>query len=385
MAKKKIGWFGLGKLGMPCAETIADKGYSVTGYDVAECSSETVQVVQSPRQAVVGMDFVFVAVQTPHDPLYGGEKPITHLENKDFGLDSVKDVLKEIDKHANENTIVVLISTVLPGTTRREFAHLITRARFIYNPYLIAMGSVKWDMVNPDMVIIGGEKPDDTDAKTLIKFYKTIMENNPHYNIGTWEEAEATKIFYNTFISARLSLVNMIQDVAQRTGNMNVDVVTNSLSNAGKRITSAAYMKAGMGDGGPCHPRDNIALRWLADKLELGYNLFDAIAHSREVQAKHMATECLKHGVRIALSSTSYKDNVDITTGSYALLVAHYIQEQGGIVTDLNDDNICVILRVHEKDKIKPKDFVTVLDPWRSYKTDNDTVKVIHYGNTRTA
>jgi len=385
MAKKKIGWFGLGKLGMPCAETIADKGYSVTGYDVAECSSETVLVVQSPRQAVVGMDFVFVAVQTPHDPLYGGEKPITHLENKDFGLDSVKDVLKEIDKHANENTIVVLISTVLPGTTRREFAHLITRARFIYNPYLIAMGSVKWDMVNPDMVIIGGEKPDDTDAKTLIKFYKTIMENNPHYNIGTWEEAEATKIFYNTFISARLSLVNMIQDVAQRTGNMNVDVVTNSLSNAGKRITSAAYMKAGMGDGGPCHPRDNIALRWLADKLELGYNLFDAIAHSREVQAKHMATECLKHGVRIALSSTSYKDNVDITTGSYALLVAHYIQEQGGIVTDLNDDNICVILRVHEKDKIKPKDFVTVLDPWRSYKTDNDTVKVIHYGNTRTA
>ena len=66
-------------------------------------------------------------------------------------------------------------------------------------------------------------------------------------------------------------------------------------------------------------------------------------------------------------------------------MVAHYIQEQGGIVTDLNDDNICVILRVHEKDKIKPKDFVTVLDPWRSYKTDNDTVKVIHYGNTRTA
>jgi UDPglucose 6-dehydrogenase len=298
-------------------------------------------------------------------------------------LDSVKEVLSTIDQYSDKDTIVVLISTVLPGTTRREFADIISKGRLIYNPYLIAMGSVEWDMINPDMVIVGGEYPNDTDAKSLIKFYKTIMENDPHYNIGTWEEGEATKIFYNTFISARLSLVNMIQDVAQRTGNMNVDVVTNSLSNAGKRITSAAYMKAGMGDGGPCHPRDNIALRWLADRLDLGYNLFDAIAHSREVQAKHLATELLKYGPRVALTSTSYKDNVEIETGSYALLVAHYVKEQGGLIVDI-DDMAGVILRVHEKDKFKPKDFDVVVDPWRSYKTTNDTVKVIHYGNTRT-
>ena len=377
-----IGWFGLGKLGMPCAEVIATKGHKVYGYDVAEVSSSKVTVVDHPSKAIHDMDFVFVAVQTPHDPAYGGETPITHLPNKDFGLDSVKEVLSTIDAYSSPDTIIVLISTVLPGTTRREFANRINKGRLIYNPYLIAMGTVEWDMVNPDMVIIGGEKPNDTDAKKLVKFYKTIMENDPHYNIGTWEEGEATKIFYNTFISARLSLVNMIQDVAQRTGNMNVDVVTESLSNAGKRITSAAYMKAGMGDGGPCHPRDNIALRWLADKLDLGYNLFDAIAHSREVQAKHLATELVKHGPRVALTSTSYKDSVDIETGSYALLVAHYVKEQGGLIVDI-DDSANVILRVHEKDKFKTKDFDIVVDPWRSYKTTNPTIKVIHYGNTR--
>jgi UDPglucose 6-dehydrogenase len=245
------------------------------------------------------------------------------------------------------------------------------------------MGSVEWDMVNPDMVIVGGNKPNDTDAQALVEFYKTIMENDPHYNIGTWEEGEATKIFYNTFISARLSLVNMIQDVAQRVGNMNVDVVTDSLSNAGKRITSAAYMKAGMGDGGPCHPRDNIALRWLADKLDLGYNLFDAIAYSREIQAKHLAEELLKHGPRICLTSTSYKDNVDITTGSYALLVKHYVEELGGSVSTCIDEQCVVILRVHESDDFEAPNFCVVVDPWRSYTTDNDTVKVVHYGNTR--
>lgn len=378
-----IGWFGLGKLGMPCAEVIATKGHNVYGYDVADVTSKKVTVVDHPSKAVHDMDFVFVAVQTPHDPAYGGETPITHLPNKDFGLDSVKEVLSTIDAYSNANTIIVLISTVLPGTTRREFANRINKGRLIYNPYLIAMGTVEWDMVNPDMVIIGGEKPNDTDAKELVKFYKTIMENNPHYNIGTWEEGEATKIFYNTFISARLSLVNMIQDVAQRIGNMNVDVVTESLSNAGKRITSAAYMKAGMGDGGPCHPRDNIALRYLAEKLDLGYDLFDAIAHSREVQAKHLAKECLKHGNRITLTSTSYKPNVDITTGSYALLVAHYIEELGGAVAEPGDKDASVILVVHKNDKVYAKDFDTVIDPWRNYHKSNPTVKVIHYGNTR--
>jgi UDPglucose 6-dehydrogenase len=378
-----IGWFGLGKLGMPCAETIARKGHTVTGYDITDVSSDTVDVVSDPARAIVGQDFVFVAVQTPHDPMYGGEHPITHLPNKDFGLESVKTVLNTIQEYATDDTIIVLISTVLPGTTRREFAPIINRGRLIYNPYLIAMGSVEWDMVNPDMVIVGGNKPNDTDAQALVEFYKTIMENDPHYNIGTWEEGEATKIFYNTFISARLSLVNMIQDVAQRVGNMNVDVVTDSLSNAGKRITSAAYMKAGMGDGGPCHPRDNIALRWLADKLDLGYNLFDAIAYSREIQAKHLAEELLKHGPRICLTSTSYKDNVDITTGSYALLVKHYVEELGGSVSTCIDEQCVVILRVHESDDFEAPNFCVVVDPWRSYTTDNDTVKVVHYGNTR--
>ena len=378
-----IGWFGLGKLGMICSEVIVDKGHSVTGYDIKEVDSDKVDVVTNPRLAVENKDFVFVAVQTPHDPAYGGETPITHLPNKDFGIDNVKSCLKKINKYATEDTIVVLISTVLPGTTRREFAQLLDKARFIYNPYLIAMGTVAWDMVNPDMVIIGGEKPNDSDAKALVDFYKTIMENDPHYNIGTWEEAEATKIFYNTFISARLSLVNMIQDVAQKVGNMNVDVVTESLGKAGYRITSDAYMRAGMGDGGPCHPRDNIALRHLAERLDLGYDLFDAIAKSREVQAENMAKEILKHGTNIHFTSDTYKPGVEYTDGSYSLLVQHYVTKHGGMLVNGFDNPVEVIVRVHPEDEINVDEHTVVFDPWRLYYTSNPNVKVIHYGKTR--
>jgi UDPglucose 6-dehydrogenase len=210
----KVGFIGLGKLGLPCAEVIGFK-YDVTGYDIYPRTSTYVKISDNLRGAVAGKDIVFVAVQTPHDPDYDGSKPITHLPNKDFDYTTVKAVLNQINAWATPNQLVVLISTVLPGTVRRELEPCITNARFIYNPYLIAMGSVGWDMVNPEMVIVGTRDGNETtDAKTLIDFYKPLMQNDPRYVVGTWDEAESIKIFYNTFISTKIGLVNMIQDVA---------------------------------------------------------------------------------------------------------------------------------------------------------------------------
>ena len=74
-------------------------------------------------------------------------------------------------------------------------------------------------------------------------FYQTIMENNPRYVIGTWDECECIKVFYNTFISAKIGLVNMIQDVAEAQGNINVDVVTDALRDSTQRIMGFSYMK----------------------------------------------------------------------------------------------------------------------------------------------
>ena len=219
----KVGFIGLGKLGMSCAE-VMQTVYDVTGYDIYPKKSSIIEISDSLRGAVTGKDIVFVAVQTPHDPAYDGSSPITHLPNKDFDYSIVKNVLKEIDVWASPDQLIVLISTVLPGTVRRELRDCITIPRFIYNPYLIAMGSVEWDMVNPEMVIIGTEDGSETgDAKLLIDFYKPIMENDPRYVVGTWDEAESIKIFYNTFISTKIALVNMIQDVAMKNGNINVD------------------------------------------------------------------------------------------------------------------------------------------------------------------
>lgn len=190
---------GCGKLGLPCAEVMA-KHYDVVGYDVVKDPLAEIPLMDNIEDAIKDRDLIFVAVPTPHDPVYGGSTPITDLPSKDFDYSIVQQVLREINPFVNKSQLVVLISTVLPGTVRNHLEPLITNARFIYNPYLIAMGSVKWDMVNPECLIIGTSDGSTTgDAKLLVDFYKPIMENNPRVNIGTWDEAEAIKIFYNCY------------------------------------------------------------------------------------------------------------------------------------------------------------------------------------------
>jgi UDPglucose 6-dehydrogenase len=352
-----------------------------------------------------------VAVQTPHDPDYDGSKPITHLPNKDFDYTTVKDVLSQIDAWTSPDQLVVLISTVLPGTVRRELRPCITNARFIYNPYLIAMGSVEWDMVNPEMIIVGTEDGSETgDAQELIDFYKPLMQNDPRYVVGTWDEAESIKIFYNTFISTKIGLVNMIQDVAMKNGNINVDVVTDALANSTVRIMSSKYMRAGMGDAGPCHPRDNIALRWLAENLNLDYDIFDTVMHAREQQAKNLAKFLKRIQVEtnlpIFIMGKAYKPDVDYCDGSYSLLIGHYLEEVQAkyfYIDPLTGDQPpftdwpVIAFLAHNREITygytggqNEQEFYcdlesgsVIVDPWRKYSKENTKYKVIHYGNTR--
>ena len=377
---EKIGFIGLGKLGMPCAEAIRKKGFHVAGYDIEEKRSDLVEMRDSIEDLCRDRDIVFVATPTPHEEGYDGREPTSHKEVKDFNYDSVKKVLTKCNRHMGVTQSLVLISTVLPGTIRRELAPLCTNVKLLYNPYLIAMGTVADDMIKPEMIMIGTKKgvyETAHKAQQLEAFYNQVCEDYPRMEFGTWEEIEAMKIFYNTFISNKIALVNMIQDVAHKLGHMDVDKVTQSLAKCTQRIVSPAYMKAGMGDGGACHPRDNIALRWLAKELDLGYDMFESIMTAREKQAEAMAKSILTHGKNVFFTSDSYKPGVDLVDGSYSLLVQYYVKKHGGQLVNGFDNPVEVVVRVHETDEITADDKTIIFDPWRSYpKAEN----VVYYG-----
>ena len=409
---KKIGFIGIGKLGLDCAEVMAEK-HEVRGYDIYPRVSDSVKVCDID-ELVNESEWIFIAVPTPHAEGYDGSVPSSHMEPRDFGHDAVISAINNVNKYAKSPKKVVLISTVLPGTTRRKFFPLLDKShQFLYNPYLIAMGSVKWDMVNPEMVMIGTEDGNPNAlAGELIDLYKTMMVNDPRYEIGTWDECEAMKIFYNTFISAKVGLVNMIQDFALRIGNINVDVVTDALARSTMRIMGPKYMTAGMGDAGACHPRDNIALRWLAKEYDIGYDLFDTVMHAREIQAKNLAMflvdQAKQHSMNIVIHGKAYKPDVEYCIGSYSTLVGHYVKQAGydvryldpladdpaEVITELTGP--AVILWAHNRkityeytgDQADTLPYCpiphgsVVVDPWRKLP-QIENLTVVHYGNTR--
>jgi len=408
----KIGFIGIGKLGLDCAEVFAEK-HEVRGFDIYPRTSDSVKVCEI-EELVNESEWIFIAVPTPHAEGYDGSVPSSHMTPKDFGHDAVIDAINNVNRYATTPKKVVLISTVLPGTTRKKFIPLLdAKHEFVYNPYLIAMGSVKWDMVNPEMIMLGTEDGSLTGvAGELRDLYDTIMQNNTRYEVGTWDECEAIKIFYNTFISAKVGLANMIQDFAMKIGNINVDVVTDALAKSTMRIMGPKYMTAGMGDAGACHPRDNIALRWLAAEYEVGYDLFDTVMHAREIQAKNLALflvdQAMQTNLPIVIHGKAYKPDVEYCIGSYSTLVGHYVKECGVDVkyvdplADNRDEVVdtvdypAVFLWAHNRkityeytgDQLDTQPYCPILtgsvivDPWRKL-ISTDNYRVIHYGNTR--
>jgi len=386
----KVGFVGVGKLGKDAAEVLSEF-YDVTGYDINPVDT-TINMSDTLEGCVKDKDIVLIAVPTQHHIDYDGRYATSHLEPKDFDYTIAISVTKQVDQLVDKDTLIVMISTMLPGTVRREIAPLINNGQFIYNPYLIAQGTVKFDMRNPEMIMIGTEDGSKTgDAKMLSDFYQPMLQNSPRVEIGTWEEMESTKVFYNTFITAKLCLVNMIQDAAMAVGHMNVDVVTDALKYSTDRIMGPKYMTAGLGDGGGCHPRDNIALRSFAEKHNFGYDLFDAIMKAREEQANNIAKHFEKVGVSkdmpCVILGAGFKPGLATQhEGSPSILVGFYLEKLGYTVTydEVLDQPAAYMLgwpKYFDNHMFAPGSYV--IDPWRSCKDGGKNVTVYHYGDTR--
>ena len=385
-----ITMIGLGKLGLPVAEVMAQH-HTVRGYDIStNIRSDVINIKWSMIEACAEADIIFVAVPTPHDAQYGGETPSSHLAFKDFDYTALRSALTQIKQWAPPTALIVNISTVLPGTLRPIITRLDIQDRFCYNPYLIAMGTVAQDFIHPDIMMLGFDQwPTDqhqSQANTLYAFYDSIQHNNKHITCGTWEEAECIKIFHNTYISAKVGIANMIADVTARIGHANPTVIAESLRHA-DRIVSNKYMEPGMGDGGPCHPRDNIALSWLAQRLNLGYDLFHAIMDAREQQAYLVAQQLCEHDLPIHILGRSFKPNTDLTDGSTALLVGHYCKESfaRAVTYDAVSDDPAVYLLAHDRSyqDVRFAKGSIIIDMYRHMPQDREDVEVIWYGVKR--
>tara|TARA_Y100000590_G_scaffold468962_1_gene654092 strand:+ start:4947 stop:6221 length:1275 start_codon:yes stop_codon:yes gene_type:complete len=345
-----IGFLGLGKLGLPVSLAVESKGHNIFGYDI---SKETIQDIKNRKiryreewvdkylpksnlqitnidDLVSKSDIIFVPIQTPHETLYEG---VTRIPEKriDFNYTFLKNGMRTLSSSIEKNgedKVVIIISTVLPGTIRNEIKPLLgNHTKLCYNPFFIAMGSTIRDFLYPEFILFGVD--DEKASETAQKFYKTICDS-PFYKT-TIENAELIKVSYNTMISTKISFVNTIMEACHHLPNTNIDDVTNALKMANRRLISDAYLSGGMGDGGGCHPRDNIALSHLSQKLNLSYDWFNGIMMQREKQTEWLSKIIIENSQnrQINILGKTFKPETNLVLGSPSLLLQNILEEKG--------------------------------------------------------
>jgi len=410
-----IGFIGLGKLGLPCALAIDDVDeHSVKGYDPDKRIKDYLDKGEIPyreegtaellkkhnisftnlKDVIESSEIIFVPIQTPHDPLYDG---VTRLPETriDFDYSYLVEGLKQISKvldDLQEERIVVVISTVLPGTIESQIKPILSKyARLCYNPFFIAMGTTINDFLNPEFVLMG---IDDKDAAEKLKlFYKTL--HNKEVFECTLDEAELIKVSYNTFITMKICLANTVAEMSHKLNNINSDNVMDALKLANQRLISDKYLNGGMGDGGGCHPRDNIALSWLSQKVDLSYDWYENLMISREKHTEWLAELTIQKSIEkqmeIFILGKSFKKETNLTNGSPAYLLKNLIEEKNhktkiydpfidNDVEEFNEPSVFFIATNHDvfKDITFPAGSV-VIDPWRMIG-EQETVELISIG-----
>ena len=410
-----IGFVGLGKLGLPCALAIDSfMEHNVIGYDPDERIQEYLNQksipyreegankllenhnieIKSLKDVIKNSELIFVPIQTPHDPLYDGvtRLPDTRVDfDYSYLIEGLKQISLELDE-LKEERIIIIISTVLPGTIENQIKPILSKyAKLCYNPFFIAMGTTINDFLNPEFVLFG---VDDTEASEKVKEFYTTLHNKDVYEC-TLDEAELIKVSYNTFITMKICLANTVTELSHKLKNIDADNVMSALKLANQRLISEKYLTGGMGDGGGCHPRDNIALSWLSQKVDLSYDWYENLMISREKHTDWLAeltiNSSLESDLGIAILGKSFKKETNLINGSPAYLLKTLIEEKGHKVEmydphiddaeiDLTVPKVFFIATNHDifiKYKF-PKGSV-VIDPWRMIENQKD-IELISIG-----
>jgi len=345
---------GLGKLGASMAAAIASKGFDVIGVDINRNAVDLLNAGHAPVQetnleetiaanknrlratlsheeAILNSDTSFVIVPTPSD-----ERGAFSLQYAAWAFRKIGQALSKKNGYHN----IVLTSTVLPGSTRYGLLPILEKESgkvcgrdfgLCYSPEFIALGSVIRDFLNPDFTLVG--EFDERSGSTLEANYAEIMDNNPPCQRMSIENAELTKIALNTFVTTKITYANMLADLCERIPGGDVNVVSNALG-LDTRI-GRKYLTGGLGYGGPCFPRDNVALGFIAKALGTKASLAEttnSLNQSLVEKVVENLRDIFKEGATVAVLGLAYKPFSHVIEESQGIQLAKTISKVGARV-----------------------------------------------------
>ena len=351
LTARRVSVIGLGKLGAPIAACYAYKGHRVIGVDsnpdvvrlvnegrapvfepglqemLGECRGRLWATVDCEK-AVADSQISIVIVPTPSD---------------DDGKFSLRYVLQACGRIGAalrgraDYHVVVVNSTVLPGATEGEIKPALERASgkrcgrdfgLCYSPEFVALGGVISNLQTPDFILIGESDPRAGDE--LARLIRTVCDNDPPVARMNIVNAEIAKLSVNTFITMKITFANMLARICERLPDADVDVVTHALgldSRIGRKCLQGA-----LGYGGPCFPRDNLAMSHLARGLGVSPTLAEATDAANRSQVSFLV-EVVKSRLpaagTVGILGLAYKPGTDVTEESQGLALAQVLLELG--------------------------------------------------------
>jgi UDPglucose 6-dehydrogenase len=378
----RIGIFGGGYVGLVTGAGFAALGHDVTIRDVVaervddlragripiyepgldelfEENRERLHFTTSPGKAVEGAEAIFVCVGTP--ATYSG----------DADLSAVWTVLDDLAGIASD-TVVVMKSTVPVGTGERVRAALDARGLegigYVSNPEFLAEGTAVDDFTSPDRIVVGAD--DDAAADVVERLHAGLEAPVLRMDVAS---AEMVKLAANAFLATRISFINEIANVCEATG-ADVEAVARGMG-LDSRIGSK-YLRAGIGYGGSCFPKDVSFLKLLAGNSGYNFQLVNAVIEVNELQKRRIVSKLQKHlgsklsDKRIALLGLAFKPNTDDMREAPSVILASRLQAEGAEVRGWDPvaapGDLLKGVEIHETvlDAVRGADAAVIVTEW---------------------
>jgi len=341
--KARVAVFGAGYVGLVTGACLADLGHTVTVRDVVADkvtalsrgnvpiyepeldallarNYERLQFTLDVGEAIEGAEFVFVCVDTP--PTYAG----------DADLSRVWTVVDELLRLA-QGAIVVMKSTVPVGTGEKVRAALDARGLdhvgYVSNPEFTAEGTAVRDFLEPDRIVIGAFDGQHGDA--VERLHAGIDAPVVRCDVAS---AEMIKLAANAFLMTRISFINEIANVCELVG---ADVTKVAHGVGLDHRLGSYFLRAGIGYGGSCFPKDSLSLKQLAANSGYHFQLLSAVIEVNELQRRRVVAKLEKHlgklrGRRIAVLGLAFKPGTDDMREAPSLVIASRLLAEGANV-----------------------------------------------------
>ena len=334
-----VGVIGVGWVGLVTAACFAELGHRVVARDIVpekvealsrgeitihepglgdllRRNAERISFTTDMDELLEGARLLFVCVDTP--PTYSG----------DADLSRVRSVVRELPEDSDH--VLVMKSTVPAGTgesIRRDKPDL----AYVSCPEFLKEGTAVQDFMNPDRVVIGSDPGDEGAADAVAGLYQPLGGEILRTDVAS---AEMIKLASNAFLATKISFINEIANVCEEVG-ADVGQVAQGMG-LDERI-GTAFLRAGIGYGGSCFPKDVSALKMLAGNTGYHFQLLTAVIEVNELQKRRVVGKLEKHlgsliGKRVALLGLAFKPDTDDMREASSLVLAARLQGEGAEV-----------------------------------------------------